>query len=77
GAYEWVDENCTFTPTINGLNSSCLGQTSTYSVSPIAGSTYAWTVTDGTIVSGQSTNQISVQWNNGATGTVSIIQIIP
>lgn len=77
GAYEWVDENCTFTPTINGLTATCLEQTNIYSVSPIAGSTYTWTVIGGTIVNGQNTNQISVQWNNGTVGMVSVEQIAP
>ena len=49
----------------------------TYNVAPIAGSIYNWTVTGGTITAGQGTAQITVQWNSGAAGTVSIEQTIP
>lgn len=77
GAYEWVGENCTFTPAIEGTTTSCLGQTHTYSVSPIEGSTYNWTVEEGIIISGQGTNQITVQWNNATVGVVSVAQIVP
>ncbi|HNI43140.1 MAG TPA: serine hydrolase [Chitinophagales bacterium] len=55
----------------------CANQSYTYSTQAIAGSTYAWTVTGGTILSGQGTNQISVQWNNGTVGTVSLSQTTP
>lgn len=59
-------------PQINGPAGSCPGNTSTYSITPIAGaSTYNWSVTGGTISSGQGTNTIQVQWDaNAASGTV-------
>jgi len=69
--------SCTFTPVISGNTMPCANNTSTYSIPDIAGSTYIWTVTGGTIVSGQGQNQILVQWNNGAAaGTVSVEQTV-
>lgn len=50
--------------------------TKTYSVTAVAGSTYQWAVTGGSILSGQGSNQITVQWNTG-TGTISVTQTTP
>jgi hypothetical protein len=60
-------------PAITGNTSVCQGATGvTYSV-PNTFSAYSWTVTGGSIASGQNTNQITVDWNNTpGTGTVSI-----
>ena len=47
----------------------------TYTVSPVAGVTYFWTVSsNGTIVSGQGTNSITVQWNTAGPGTVQVTE---
>ena len=54
----------------------CANQTYTYSTAAINGSTYNWTVTGGTITNGQGTAQITVQWNNGVVGTVSVVQVL-
>ena len=54
----------------SGPTSVCASSTQTYSVTFIPGHTYSWTVTGGTIISGQSTPSISVQWGTGATGNV-------
>lgn len=64
------------TPLISGSNSSCVGQTQTYSVPATAGHTYLWEAIGGTIVSGQGTHQIAVQWNNGTTGTVNVTESV-
>lgn len=75
GAYEFVGNDCTFTPTIVGSTTSCGNSIATYSITDLWGSTYVWSVTGGNIVAGQGTPQISVQWNNGAaTGNVSVVQ---
>lgn len=55
----------------------CANQLYTYSTPAIDGSTYFWTVSGGNIVSGQGTNQITVEWDNGTEGTVSVEQEIP
>jgi CubicO group peptidase (beta-lactamase class C family) len=70
------NQTCTFTPPITGSSPVCSSSTQNYSVPAIAGSTYVWTVTGGTIQSGQGTNQITVLWNNGVAGTVSVVQSV-
>ncbi|PSJ74816.1 hypothetical protein C7N43_22070 [Sphingobacteriales bacterium UPWRP_1] len=55
----------------------CANETYTYTTPAIAGSTYVWTVTGGTILSGQGTSQISVQWNSGTAGNISVVQTVP
>lgn len=72
-----VNAPCTFTPLLSGSQSVCANNTNLYSVPPVAGSIYTWTVVGGTITAGNGTNQITVQWNNGITGTVSVEQITP
>ena len=62
-------------PIIVGPDSVCPGQTSVqYSVSNVYGSTYNWTVTNGTIVSGNNTNSILVNWSSSNPGSVTISQ---
>lgn len=64
-------------PAISGTASVCQTNMYNYSVPAIAGTVYDWSVSgDGTILSGQGSNQISVQWNSGAAGTVSVIQSV-
>jgi hypothetical protein len=45
----------------------------TYSVPVIPNYTYTWSVTGGTIASGQGTAAISVNWGNPGTGTICVI----
>lgn len=54
----------------------CPGDVVTYTITPIAGSTYTWTVTGGSIVSGGDTNQhtITIEWGNAANASVSVTQ---
>ncbi len=57
---------------ISGAVSVCAKQTGVaYSVPDITGSTFNWTVNGGTIVSGNGTHAILVDWGNGPNGTVS------
>ena len=35
---------------------------------------YTYAATGGNITAGQGTHQITVQWNNGVAGTVSVVQ---
>ncbi|HNL06927.1 MAG TPA: hypothetical protein PKH93_05085, partial [Chitinophagales bacterium] len=62
------------TPVISGNTNVCGGQPKNYSnTNALAGLTYAWEVSGGTIVSGQGTNTVSVQWTNAtATGTLTL-----
>jgi ELWxxDGT repeat protein len=64
-------------PIITGNNSICRSSSQTYSVVNNAGNTYNWTVSGGTIASGQGTNQISVNWGAGSAGTVNVTETTP
>lgn len=58
---------------INGIHAVCTNGTYQYSITPgPSGSTYIWTVGNGTITSGQGTNTITVQWNNTGIGDVNV-----
>lgn len=77
-AYDWLYGNLTANGanTIVAANNShdvCGSETVSYSTAAVAGaSTYTWSVTGGTIVSGQGTTTISVLWSNGTSGQVSV-----
>ncbi len=58
--------------TISGNTSVCANSLENYSVTAQTGATYTWSVTGGTISSGQGTNNISVLWGTSGTGTVSL-----
>lgn len=58
-------------PTINGPAEICYNSVAQYS-SEISMTNYSWTVTGGTITSGQGTNAITVQWNTAGTQSVSV-----
>ncbi len=77
GAYEFIGDNCFFAPVISGETIICADGQATYSVPALPGSTYWWTVTGGVILFGQGTHQITVSWNNGALGTVEVVQVVP
>lgn len=65
------------TPVITGPAPVC--QTistnySTYSTPIVAGHTYTWTVAGGTIMSGQGTNSINVNWTTVGSGNVGVTE---
>ncbi|MDP4231488.1 MAG: hypothetical protein Q8916_13905, partial [Bacteroidota bacterium] len=63
-------------PVITGPISICQGQGPVnYSIPADAGSVYLWSVTNGSISSGQGTNGVTVQWNDAAIGTGSVMVI--
>ncbi len=74
-----IDPNCCDpqTPPIQGPTPLCQNETgAVYSVTNTVGSTYAWTVPAGaTIVSGQGTNSITVDWGTTG-GQVSVVETI-
>nr|MBP9135764.1 DUF1501 domain-containing protein [Chitinophagales bacterium] len=72
-----VQPACCVPPIISGAANACINGTNVYSVTAVAGSTYVWVVTGGTIVAGQGTHQITVQWNNNVQGTVNVEQTTP
>lgn len=58
---------------INGPDNVCGNQTNTvYSVPLVSGASYNWAVQGGTIVAGQNTNSITVNWGNVNPGTVML-----
>ncbi|MBL4658498.1 MAG: hypothetical protein JKX73_10890, partial [Flavobacteriales bacterium] len=59
--------------TIVGVTNVCPFETGlTYQVPPIPGATYAWAITNGTQVSGGTTNSIVVDWDNTGLGIVQL-----
>lgn len=74
-----VTANSLPTPAISGPTPVCVsanGATSQYTTASVAGHTYVWTVTGGTITAGQNTNQISVSWTTAGAGVVSVTETI-
>ena len=67
------------TPVLTGPTPVCqtIGNNySTYSTPNVAGHTYTWTVANGTIVTGQGTNSITVNWITVGAGNVSVTETI-
>ncbi|MGC9330811.1 MAG: T9SS type A sorting domain-containing protein [Bacteroidales bacterium] len=63
------------TSSITGSTSVCTNDTNVvYSVTNTTGSTYTWTITGGTIASGQGTDSIEVNW--GSAGMVGNIEVV-
>ncbi len=61
-------------PVISGPDSTCQNKQYVYSTPAVAGDTYAWQVTGGTIVSATNTNTITVAWGLPGTGTIQVTQ---
>lgn len=59
---------------ITGSATVCPNSTIAYSVPNTSGSTYLWSVTGGTQISGTNTNSISVTWGNNGAGSLSVIE---
>lgn len=62
-------------PSITGPSVAQRGSTQNYSVANNAGSTYNWTVDNGTQVSGGNSNAISVTWGNQAIGDLKVVEV--
>jgi gliding motility-associated-like protein len=62
-------------PMITGPDSVCAFTAGNiYSVIADPGTTYAWSTTGGSILSGQGTNSVTVKWNAAGTGTIFLKQ---
>lgn len=59
-------------PVITGPSSSCGAQTATYSVPATPGVSYSWNVSNGVINGPPTGNSVSVTWNPGGGGTISV-----
>lgn len=75
------DQTCNWTPPASSPgypsltvfnHPVCQGSPATFFTFPFANSTYTWSVTNGTIVSGQGTNSVQISLNG--TGTVSVVR---
>ncbi len=61
----------------NNSPSVCALSTTTYTTPFVAGDTYFWSVTGGTITTGQNTNTITVTWGAAGSGTVTVTETTP
>lgn len=68
-----INQNCILTPVITGDSNVCSNETAIYTAPVYTNAGYTWTVIGGNILTGQGTNQITVSWNNGITGAVSLV----
>lgn len=59
---------------INGITNTHIGELEIYSVPAANNTTYDWTVTGGSIMSGQTTDAIAVEWSSIGTQTVEVVQ---
>lgn len=55
----------------------CANSTHSYLVGATPGNVFQWTVTGGTILSGQNTSAVTVQWGNSGVGTVACRESVP
>ena len=63
-------------PSITGLSTTPANSLVTYSTPAAPGVTYLWSVTGGTIQSGQGTSSIVVQWGAGPLGSVTLSETV-
>lgn len=60
-------------PFISGDNAICEDSaTEIYTTAFVSGDSYSWSITGGTILSGQNTNTVYVKWGNAGTGIISV-----
>jgi hypothetical protein len=61
---------CDLTTSISGPTLTCANSTTSYVASSHPNSNYTWTISGGTIASGNYTDSITVKWNGNGAGTV-------
>ena len=59
-------------PTISGDTSVCVGLPAYYVVTKNAGSSYNWSLTNGSVIYGQNTDSVNIKWKNIATVLVKV-----
>ena len=62
------------TPTVAGSEEVCEGSISAYSVAPVPGDTYNWVVTNGVIITGDGTSNVTIEWTTDGVGSVEVVQ---
>jgi hypothetical protein len=63
-------------PAIIGELETCATRERDYVTPNVAGNTYIWTVTGGTIISGATSNICKIQWGTGVAGTITLEETI-
>ena len=61
---------------ISGNDTLCEGSTEVYTILPETNHYYFWNVTGGSILSGQNTGNISINWTSPGTGTIILFDSI-
>lgn len=69
-----ITVNDTPEPAVTGLATVCQNWDADYETVAVTGSSYIWTVTGGTIVSGAGTASVKVNWNTAGTGTLKVVE---
>jgi len=61
-------------PIVNivGATEVNVGNIDPYTITPVIGSSYEWTVSGGEIISGQGTDNIMVQWDEAGPGYIEV-----
>ena len=62
------------TPKIIGDTAVCEGKNLPFYTASVAGSSYLWKVTTGSILSGQGTDNVNTKWPTSGIGTVEVIE---
>lgn len=62
------------TSAIQGATQLCVFDSTNFNVTSTTGSAYQWTVTGGTITSGQGSNQVNINWGTSGNYTVSVVE---
>ncbi|MEO5569951.1 MAG: PKD domain-containing protein [Bacteroidia bacterium] len=62
-------------PVINGTSSVCTSTISQYTVANfVAGNSYNWTVTGGSISGSSNTSSVNIQWTNAGNATITVTE---
>jgi len=61
---------------ISGNTTGCKGDNTSYSTPAVAGNSYVWNISGGTITSGAGTNQVQVSWNDAGANNISVTETI-
>jgi len=62
---------CNLTTSVTGPTNVCTNTASSYLASKHTNSNYTWTISGGTITSGNNTDSVTVKWNGSGTGSIS------
>lgn len=62
------------TSAITPTTAVCVGDNVVYSVTATSGSTYNWSVTGGTVISGAGTNSVTINWTTAGSQTITVTE---